>query len=80
MVSKEEAQELLKRITFDPKQCGGRPCIRGMRIRVIDILEMLAIGVSEKEILRDFPDLEANDIRASLLYATHQIGHTVISA
>jgi uncharacterized protein (DUF433 family) len=56
----------LDRITFNPLQCGGRPCIRGMRIRVTDILEMLACGVSEAQILADFPDLEIEDIRACL--------------
>ncbi|MGL4608936.1 MAG: DUF433 domain-containing protein [Trueperaceae bacterium] len=60
---------LLERITFNPKQCGGRPCIRGMRIRVSDILEMLAEDVSEEEILKDFPDLTKEDIQASLLFA-----------
>jgi uncharacterized protein (DUF433 family) len=58
-----------QRITFNPRQCGGRPCIRGMRIRVADILEMLAQGVEAKEILADFPDLEPEDINACLHYA-----------
>ena len=48
----------LDRITFEPKQCGGRPCIRGMRIRVVDVLDLLAAGVAEDEILKDYPDLE----------------------
>lgn len=59
----------LDRITSDPSVCGGRPCVRGMRIRVVDILEMLADGVTEDQILVDFPDLEREDIRACLLYA-----------
>jgi uncharacterized protein (DUF433 family) len=58
--------ELLNRITQIPGQCGGRPCIRGMRIRVSDILEMLAENVSVSEILEDFPDLEPEDIQACL--------------
>ena len=58
--------ELLNRITSNPRQCGGRPCIRGMRIRVKDVLDMLAGGASEEEILADFPYLEPDDIRASL--------------
>ncbi len=62
-------QDLLARITQTPGVCSGRPCIRGMRIRVSDILEMLAAGESQATILTDFPDLEADDIRASLLYA-----------
>jgi len=57
------------RITFNPAQCGGRPCIRGMRIRVSDILEMLAEGVSAETILADFPDLEPEDISAALRFA-----------
>ncbi len=60
---------LLTRITQTPGQCGGRPCIRGMRIRVSDILEMLAENVSANEILEDFPDLEPADIQACLLFA-----------
>jgi uncharacterized protein (DUF433 family) len=62
---------LLNRITQNPGQCGGKPCIRGMRIRVSDILEMLADNVSKEEILADFPDLEAEDIQACLLFETH---------
>ena len=57
------------RITFNPEQCGGRPCIRGMRIRVKDVLDMLACGASEAEILETYPYLERADIRASLEYA-----------
>ncbi len=64
--------ELADRITSNPAQCGGSPCIRGMRIRVTDILEMLADGVSMTEILADFPDLEPEDIRASLLFAARR--------
>jgi uncharacterized protein (DUF433 family) len=61
------------RITYNPDQCGGRPCIRGMRIRVSDILEMLANGVTEANILADFPDLEAEDIKASLRLAAARV-------
>ena len=60
---------LLDRVTQTPGQCGGRPCVRGMRIRVTDILEMLADDVSTTEILEDFPDLESADIQACLLFA-----------
>lgn len=63
---------LLSRITQTPGQCGGRPCIRGMRIRVTDILEMLAENVSAAEILADFPDLELEDIQACLLFAARR--------
>ena len=58
-----------ERITFNLSQCGGRPCIRGMRIRVKDVLEMLAAGVSQAEILEDYPYLEPEDILACLEYA-----------
>lgn len=58
---------MLTRITQTPGQCGGRPCIRGMRIRVSDILEMLAENVSVSEILEDFPDLDLEHIQACLL-------------
>ncbi len=68
------------RITFNPRQCGGRPCIRGMRIRVKDVLDLLAAGVSEKEVLEDFPYLEAEDIRACLEYAAQELDHPVLVA
>ena len=61
--------DYLSRITINPKQCGGKPCIRGMRIRVKDVLELLAYGASEQEILQDYPYLEQEDIRACLHYA-----------
>lgn len=70
----------LDRITFNPEQCGGRPCIRGMRIRVVDVLDLLAAGVSETEILHDFPDLQPEDIRASLQFAAAQANHAVLKA
>ena len=66
------------RITVNPRQCGGRPCVRGLRIRVKDILDMLAGGSAEKEILRDFPDLESADIRAAIEYAAASIDHPVV--
>ncbi|NJK91235.1 MAG: DUF433 domain-containing protein [Blastochloris sp.] len=68
----------LDRITFDPEQCGGRPCIRSMRIRVKDVLEMLAAGASEAEILEDFPYLEAQDIRACLEFAAAEMDHSIL--
>ena len=72
--------ELLNRITINPKQCGGRPCIRGMRIRVIDILDLFADGLDTEEILKEMPDLEVEDIRASLLYASRKLNHSVLVA
>ena len=71
---------LLERITYNPKQCGGKPCIRGMRIRVVDIIQMLAENVSVEEILEDFPDLEAEDIQACLLFAAQRINIARVTA
>lgn len=72
--------DLLDRITIDPEQCGGRPCIRGMRIRVIDILELLAAGQTPDQIIADFPYLERDDIAASLKYAARRLDHPVLAA
>ena len=66
------------RITIDPHVCGGRPCIRGLRIRVTDLLEMLAAGATQEEILEDFPYLEAADIAAALAFAAHQTDHPIL--
>jgi len=70
----------MDRITFNPAQCGGRPCVRGMRIRVTDVLDMLAAGTSEAEILSDFPYLEAEDLRACLAFAAREADHPVLVA
>lgn len=72
--------DLLARITTNPAQCGGRPCVRGMRIRVSDVLELLASGVSEAEVLADFPDLTHEDIQACLLFAARRIDFPRLSA
>ena len=72
--------ERLQRITVEPGKCGGRPCIRGHRFRVTDILELLANGASTDEVLRDYPFLEREDIFASIEYAAHQADHTVLLA
>ncbi|MEG4209573.1 DUF433 domain-containing protein [Microcoleus sp. S13_B4] len=71
---------LFDRITVNPRQCGGRPCIRGMRIRVIDILELLAAGLSFEQILEELPDLELEDIKAALLYAVRKLDHPFLAA
>jgi len=70
--------ELLKRITLEPGKCGGRPCIRGMRMRVTDVLQLLGAGASYEEILADYPDLEREDILAAIEYAAHQTDHVVL--
>ncbi len=67
------------RITINPEQCGGRPCICGMRIRVMDVLDLLAFGLSKEEILEEHPDLESGDIDAVLKYASAQFNHPVIT-
>ena len=72
--------DLLKRITVNPAQCGGRPCIRGMRIRVTDVLDLLAQGLSSEELLSEMPDLEPQDIVAALQYASRKIDHPVLAA
>lgn len=75
-----DLSKLLSRITQDPAVCGGRPCIRGMRIRVADILEMLASDVKAEEILADFQDLEQDDIRACLLFAARRSVFPLVAA
>ncbi len=69
-----------ERITINPNQCGGRPCIRGMRIRVIDILELYAAGLTSDQILEELPDLESEDLTAALNYAVRAIDHPVVTA
>lgn len=73
-------EKLTERITINPNQCGGRPCIRGMRIRVVDVLDLFAAGLSAEQILIELPDLETEDLTASLLYARKKIDHPVIAA
>lgn len=68
----------LHRITVNPEQCGGHPCLRGLRVRVSDILDLLAAGVGHEEILADYPYLEEADIAAALAYAARQLDHTVV--
>ena len=69
-----------ERITTDALQCGGRTCIRGMRIRVIDVLELLATGLTQDQVLQELPDLEPGDIEAALKYAGSKLDHPVIAA
>ena len=68
----------LHRVTIDPALCGGRPCLRGLRIRVKDVLDLLAAGASREEIVSDYPLLEAEDITAALEYAARQSDHPVL--
>ncbi len=70
----------MSRITIDPAQCHGSPCIRGIRMRVVDILQMLASGMTQEEILSDFDFLEPDDIRASIAYAARTLDHPIVQA
>jgi uncharacterized protein (DUF433 family) len=70
----------IERITTDPAKCGGRPCIRGMRIRVSDVLDLLAAGLTQEQVLQELPDLELQDIEAALKYASSKLDHAIIAA
>lgn len=72
--------ELVERITVNPEQCGGRPCIRGMRIRVVDVLDLLAADLSQQQVLEELPDLEAKDISACLKFASSRLNHPILAA
>lgn len=74
------SSHLLKRITVNPEQCGGRPCIRGMRIRVTDVLDLLAAGLTTEQVLEELPDLEPEDITATLMFASRRVDHPVLAA
>ena len=71
---------LADRITVNPEQCSGRPCIRGMRIRVVDVLELLAAGLTPAQVLEDLPDLEMADIQAVLKFAASRVDHPILVA
>ena len=71
---------LAERITVDPEQCGGRPCLRGMRIRVSDVLDLLASGLTPEQVVEDLPDLDLEDVRACLRFASHRFDHPVLVA
>ena len=68
---------LVDRITLDPEQCGGRPCIRGMRIRVSDVLDLLANGLNAEQIVEELPDLEPMDVQACLRFASKRVADPV---
>jgi len=69
----------MNRITIDPEQCGGRPCIRGMRIRVTDVIDLLATGLTQQQVLDELPDLGLEDIQACLQYASRKLNHPVLA-
>ena len=70
---------LIERITVDPEQCGGRPCVRGMRIRVTDVLDLLANDLTPEQVLEELPDLEPEDIRACLHFASRWLNPPVVA-
>ena len=70
----------LGRVTVKSEQCGGRPCVRGMRIRVSDVLDLLAAGLSREQVLDELPDLEPEDVEACLRFASQRLDHPVIAA
>ena len=72
--------EVMQRITINPEQCGGRPCIRGMGILVVDVLDLLAEGLTTQQILEELPDLELDDIKAAIRYAARRLDHPVMVA
>ncbi len=71
-------REIAPRITVDPEKCGGRPCIRGMRIRVTDVIDLLAHGLSVSEVLEELPDLEREDVLACLKFASSRVSHPIL--
>jgi uncharacterized protein (DUF433 family) len=72
--------DLADRITVSPEQCGGRPCVRGLRIRVTDVLDLLASGLSPAGVLPELPDLQAEDIAACLRLASRRLHHPIVAA
>ena len=70
---------LLSRITVNPEQCGGRPCIRGIRIRVTDVLDLYAAGLTSEQILDELPDLELEDLQACLQFAARKLDHALLA-
>lgn len=72
--------DLMNRITVEPGKCGGRPCIRGYRFRVSNLLELIAAGATQEEILADYEFLEPEDISAAMRYAARLLDHPVITA
>lgn len=74
----ENLKSLERRITIDLAMCGGRPCIRGLRIRVSDVLDLLASGLSAQQVLEELPRLTEEDVRACLVYASRRVGHPTV--
>lgn len=72
--------DVADRITVNPLQCGGRPCVRSMRIRVVDVLDLMANGLSPEQVLEELPDLEPEDITACLRFASSRLNHPILAA
>lgn len=72
--------ELLERITVEPEKCGGRPCIRGMRIRVVDVLDLLASGLTVEQVLVELPDREREDVFAAIDPASRRLDDPFVAA
>ena len=72
--------QVFERITVNPQQCGGRTCVRGMRMRVSDVLELLADGMTPDQIINEHPDLEIEDIQACLRFASQRVSHPILAA
>jgi uncharacterized protein (DUF433 family) len=79
-MNQPQASDLAARIVSDPNINGGRPCIKGTRMRVSDLLEMLAAGATREEILNDFPYIANDDISAALVFAAQSASHRIIHA
>ena len=71
---------LADRITANPAQCGGRPCVRGLRIRVTDVLDLLAAGLTPDQVLEELPDLDRDDLSACLRFASGRLDHPIVAA
>jgi uncharacterized protein (DUF433 family) len=78
--SEEAVGALASRITVNVAQCGGRPCVRGLRIRVADVLDLLASGLSSAEVVAELPDLEPADVEACLRFASRRLDHPILAA
>ena len=72
-------KEIAPRITVNPAQCGGRPCVRGMRIRVMDVLDLLASGLTAEQVLEELPDLDREDVAACLRFAVGRVDHPILT-
>ena len=77
---RQSMTDRIARITVNPEQCGGRPCVRGMRIRVSDVLDLLAASLTREQVLEELPDLEPEDVAACLRFASQRLDHPVIAA